>query len=492
MDFKVTRFNQDKLTCDTLVLTAWSEGVSGLRMSDQLCNGLVGRLWTKGKISGKVEQVKVIYTETPWEQVVILGLGEKDKFTGELARRCGADLAETLTGLKSRKASLPVEFENPAVTEAEALEALVEGMILGNYRFDKYRREDGEQEEEPTVEILAEDASLDTLGGAVHRAVVLAEATNLARDMVNEPGNKLTPAALAQRAQQVAAAYGLECRVLGAEEITGLGMGGLSGVTRGSAEEPRLIVLGYRGRGQGKAVGLVGKGITFDAGGISLKPVSGMEEMKSDMAGGAAVIAAMSAIARLKPVMDVTGVVPACENLPGGSALKPGDVIQILDGTTVEIISTDSEGRLILADGICYARRLGLEPVIDVATLTGACSVALGPVYTGLWSNSRELQEKVLEASRSAGEKVWAMPYDRDYYELTESRTADLKNSGGREGGACSAAAFLGHFAQETPWAHLDIAPTGFADNAQGYVKKGGTGAMVRTLARFVCRWTGE
>ncbi len=488
MDFKVTRFDKHKPAFDTLVLTAWSEGVPGLSVWDH--TGLVGRLWDKGKISGKVKQVEVVYTEAPWEQVVILGLGDKDKFRVEQARRCGAALADTLTGLECRKTGLAGEFKAPGVPEAEAVAALVEGMILGSYRFDKYRQADPEVE--PGVEILVPDTSLDSVSSAVHRAVVLGEATNLARDMVNEPGNKLTPAEMARRTQQVAAESGLECQVLGAAEMAALGMGGLGGVSRGSVEEPLLIVLHYRGRGQGRALGFIGKGITFDAGGLSLKPVAGMEEMKSDMAGGAAVIAAMSAIARLKPALDVTGVVPACENMPGGSALKPGDIITILDGTTVEIISTDAEGRLILADGIAYARRLGLEPIIDVATLTGACSIALGPAYTGLWSNSGELQQKVLQAARSAGEKVWAMPYDSDYYELTKSRTADLKNTGGRQGGACSAAAFLGHFARETPWVHLDIAPTGFADNSEGYVKQGGTGAMVRTLATLACLWTGE
>ncbi len=492
MEFKIAQSQLEKFLADTLIVTAWAEGITQLATLDKLSGGIIGRLWVKGSISGKAEEVKVIYTETPWDQVVVLGLGEKEKFTLERARQCGAVLAQTLSKIKPKRAGLTGDFSTPKVTEGETLGALVEGAILGGYRFKQYKTKETEKPAMPLVEILVDEAASGNLIGDIDRAVALAQSVNLARDLVNEPANTLTPVELARRAKKIAEEYGLKYQALELEEIEQLGMGGLLNVAKGSIQPPQFIVLKYEGKGKGKALGLVGKGLTFDAGGISLKPAKGMDDMKSDMAGGAAVIAAMAAISKLKPHIDVVGIIPASENLPSGSALKPGDIIKLMDGTTVEIVTTDAEGRLILADGISYARKLELSPIVDVATLTGACSIALGPVYTGLWSNNQELQDRVLDAARTAGEKVWPMPHDEEFYERTKGMVADLKNAGGREGGACTAAAFLGHFAGDASWAHLDIAPTGFADNTKGYIRKGGTGVAVRTLAHLACLLAGE
>jgi leucyl aminopeptidase len=281
----------------------------------------------------------------------------------------------------------------------------------------------------------------------------------------------------------MARAAGLTCRVLGAGELARLQMGGLLGVARGSQEPPRLILLEYRGRGRGGPhLGLVGKGITFDSGGISIKPAENMGAMKGDMAGAAAVIGAMTAMARLRMPLRVTGVIPATENLPSGTALKPGDVLRMMSGTTVEVVNTDAEGRLVLADALHLARRRGVTHLVDAATLTGACVVALGSVHSGAFATDGTLLDAVMAAGRVAGEKIWPLPLDPDYDELIKSEVAEVKNSGGRKGGAITGAKFLQRFVGDTPWVHLDIAGTVDADKEKGYQPRGATGVMVRTF----------
>ncbi|UCC60457.1 MAG: leucyl aminopeptidase [Dehalococcoidia bacterium] len=317
----------------------------------------------------------------------------------------------------------------------------------------------------------------------VTRGRVLADATNFARDMINEPGNYMTPSDMVEVARGVASEWGLEFRVIEKEEMEQLGMGALLGVAQGSKQPPKFIIISYRGGGDGSStLGLIGKGLTFDSGGISIKPSESMDEMKGDMAGGAAVIAVMKAIAELKPRIDVTGLVPATENLPDGAALKPGDILKAMNGKTIEVVNTDAEGRLILADAICYAKSLGLSPLIDIATLTGACRVALGDICTGAMGNNQELVDKVISTGMDAGEKIWQLPMFDEYKELNKSEVADIKNTGGRYGGAITAAQFLAEFSDDTPWVHLDIAGPSYIKKDQSYLIKGATGAMVRTL----------
>jgi leucyl aminopeptidase len=320
----------------------------------------------------------------------------------------------------------------------------------------------------------------------VERGRILAEATNAARDLVNEPGNTVTPSELARRARTLARSAGVRCRVFGTAELDRLGMRGLLGVARGSQEPPRLIVLEYFGGGRGGPhLGLVGKGITFDSGGISIKPAENMGAMKGDMAGAAAVIGALAAIARLRLPLRVTGVIPATENLPSGSALKPGDILRLMSGTTAEIVSTDAEGRLVLADALHFARTRKVTHLVDVATLTGACVVALGTIHSGAFGTDPGLLDAVVGAGRAAGEKIWPLPLDAEYEELIKSEVADLKNSGGRKGGAITAAKFLQRFVGDTPWVHLDIAGTVDAEKEKGYQPRGATGVMVRTFSRL-------
>jgi leucyl aminopeptidase len=315
----------------------------------------------------------------------------------------------------------------------------------------------------------------------------LAEATNLARDMVNEPANYMTPGDMAGMAAELAESYGLKLKVLERKQMQELGMGALLGVAEGSRQPPKFIILRYRGGDSAEAdMVLAGKGVTFDSGGISIKPSRKMDEMKGDMAGGAAVMAAMSAIAQIKPRVNVTALIPATENLPSGSALKPGDIVTAINGKTIEIISTDAEGRLILADALGYAEKLGAKVIIDVATLTGACQVALGDVVTGAFGNNQGLVDKVIAAGAEAGELIWQMPMYDQYKEQNKSDVADIKNVGGRYAGAITAAQFLAEFVGDTPWVHLDIAGTSMSTKERAYLVKGATGVAVRTLVNLV------
>jgi leucyl aminopeptidase len=379
--------------------------------------------------------------------------------------------------------------------EAEkAAQALTEGSILGLYTFRKHITKEPEHGEIEELLIVERDGSKHAaLEQGVKRGRILAEATNCARDMINEPANYMTPSDMAEVARGVCAKYGLECTVLEREEMKNLGMGALLGVAQGSRQPPKFIVISYRGDDSSKTtLGLVGKGLTFDSGGISIKPSEGMEEMKGDMAGGAAVIAAMRAIAEFKAKINVTGLIPATENLPGGAALKPGDVLKAMNGKTIEVVNTDAEGRLILADALCYARKLGLSPLVDVATLTGACHVALGDVCTGAFGNNQETINKIIKAGEESGEKIWQLPMFDEYKESNKSDVADLKNSGGRWGGAITAAQFLAEFSQDTPWTHLDIAGTSYSSKERAYILKGATGVAVRTLVNFALAIAGE
>jgi leucyl aminopeptidase len=314
----------------------------------------------------------------------------------------------------------------------------------------------------------------------------VAEATNAARDLVNEPGNTHTPTELARRARAMTRGARIRCRVLGPRELRRLGARALLAVARGSQEPPRLIILEYRGgRRRGPHLGLVGKGITFDSGGISIKPAENMEAMKGDMAGAAAVLAATRAIALLHLPIHVTAIIPATENLPSGTALKPGDIIRAMSGKTIEVINTDAEGRLVLADALHYARARKASHLVDVATLTGACVVALGTVNSGAFTNNQALLDTVVAAGKTAGERIWPLPMDAEYDELIKSDIAEIKNTGGRKGGAITGAKFLQNFVGDTPWVHLDIAGTFETDKEKGYLAKGGTGVMVRTLVNL-------
>ena len=457
---------------------------------DQALGGAITKLIAEGEIKGKLNELTLIHTfgKLEPERIIVVGLGKREKFTLDSIRGLMADACKFLRRLGIKRVATIVHGAGIGGLDAErAAQAIAEGSILGLYTFRKHITKESEQGEIEELLIVEHDESkIQTLERGVRRGRILAEATNFARDMINEPANYMTPSEMAEMARNVAAKYGLEVSVLDQEEMRSLGMGALLGVAQGSKQPPKFIILSYRGGDPSmKTLGLVGKGLTFDSGGISIKPSESMDEMKGDMAGGATVIAVIKAIAELKLKLNVTGIIPATENLPGGAALKPGDILKAMNGKTIEVVNTDAEGRLILADALSYARKKGLSPLVDVATLTGACHVALGDICTGAFTNNQDLVSKVIKAAEEAGEKIWQLPMFEEYKEQNKSDVADIKNSGGRWGGAITAAQFLAEFSQDTPWAHLDIAGTSYTTKERAYLIKGATGVMVRTLVNF-------
>ena len=452
---------------------------------DQASAGAVSRALASREIQGKPFELFLTPVAKPWRaaRVALIGAGKVEEFDTERLRRVASAAA---LAARQRQIKRMAFAHHGEVEAAAGVQAIVEGIVLANFRADLYKSGDRGPGllEEVTVVVPGGEASL---ARAVDRGRILAECCNLSRDLCNEPSNVLTPSVFADRAAALAREAGLGVQILDQEEIARLGMGLLLGVARGSVEPPRVIVLRHDPPGAPAApvLGLVGKGVTFDTGGISIKPAEGMERMKDDMAGGAAVVCAMRALALLGAPIKVVGVVPATENMPGGRAIKPGDVLTGASGKTVEVINTDAEGRLILGDGLWYAQRLGATHLVDVATLTGACVVALGKAASGLFGQPDAWVDVVRTTALRAGDRCWPLPLFDEYAEQLRSEVADMMNSGGRPAGSCTAAMFLKEFAGGLPWAHLDIAGTAWTDEAKAWQIKGATGVAVRTLAEL-------
>ena len=424
------------------------------------------------------KKTSLVHPGTP-RRALIVGLGDRADFDPERARVVAAIAARTAASMDATSLAL----RGPEGDDATAVAtAMVEGAILASYRFDRFKSKGDEDEED--VKGLDELTLLGdgSLAEAVEAARIGAEAENFARELQDLPSNVVTPSYLAGRANAIAEEHdSVTCEVLGRDQIKGKGMGGLTAVSQGTAEEPQLIVLRYQGGGD-ETLGLVGKGVTFDSGGISIKPSAGMQEMKMDMSGAAAVIEAVSAIAKLELPIDVLAVIPSTENMPSGTAIKPGDIITQLNGKTVEVNNTDAEGRLILADALAYAVELGADRIVDLATLTGAVLVALGSTYSGLISNDDAFAERVEAAAERTGELAWRLPLHPEYKDLTKGTAADLTNaSSKRKASTIYAGSFLEEFVDDKPWVHLDIAGTAW-DVGREYVGKGPTGYGVRLL----------
>ncbi len=459
------------------------EAPDGLVEIDAGTGGEAGRALGSGEFTGELFQLFVTPAGAGWSarRIALLGAGRRAQFSSERLRQIAAALSFEARRRRVARLGLLLGDDLPADAAAQAA---AEGLMAGTFDGGLYKNE--RKAGPPPVFRLAhprgEDAGLQR---AAARGRLLGESTNLARAMANEPSNMLTPRAFADRAAALSAEAGVGVELLDERAIDDLGMGLLAGVARGSAEPPRLIVLRHEPAAEtgGPVLGLVGKGITFDTGGISLKPADGMERMKDDMAGGAAVICAMCAIARLGAPIRVVGVVPATENMPGGRALKPGDVLRSASGKTVEVVNTDAEGRLILGDALWYARQLGATHLVDVATLTGACIVALGRIASGLFGTPEWWVDRVRKTALAAGDRVWPLPLFDEYLEQLRSEIADFGNSGGRPAGAATAAMFVRQFTGDLPWAHIDIAGTAWVDEPKPYQPKGATGVAVRTLA---------
>ena len=454
--------------------------------------GVIAELIKSGEVKGKLNEMHVLHTlgKIPARVVVVAGMGKRGEWDTDKLRDLAGEAVRALRKHKVKSAAMAMWAGGDGGAErAESARVVAEGCLLGAYLYRRHMTKDENNGHEVEEIILLENdgAALDAVSEGLEKGRIMAGAVMMARDMVNEPANHMTPAHMAEIAGEVASRHGLDITVMERAHMEKEKMGALLGVAQGTAEPPRFIVLNYRGDPSKKeVVGLVGKGLTFDSGGISLKPQEFMSDMKGDMSGGAAVIAAMDAIAQMKLAVNVTALIPATENLPGGGALKPGDVLKASNGKTIEVVNTDAEGRLILADALSYAVRNGLSPIVDLATLTGACHIALGDLYAGLFSNDRGLADRLIRAGNDAGEKLWQLPLPAEYKEQNKSDIADIKNSGGRYGGAITAALFLQEFVGETPWAHIDIAGPFMTDKTSGALVKGATGFGVRTLVRFV------
>jgi leucyl aminopeptidase len=456
--------------------------VSGL---DDAAGGAVSRAIASREIQGKPFELFLVPNVQGWRagRLALMGAGKAADFDTERLRRVATAAAAAARQRRIKRIGFVVRGDgDPAVS----VQAVTEGLMLANFSADRYKS--GERGAPPIEDaIVCLPGGEATLQRSVDRGRILGESCNISRELCNEPSNVLTPSVFAERAAAIAREAGLQVEILEEDEIAQLNMGLLLGVARGSAEPPRVIVLRHEPAGAPATpvLGLVGKGITFDTGGISIKPADGMDRMKDDMSGGAAVICAMRAISLLQAPTRAIGVVPASENMPGGRAIKPGDVLTGASGKTVEVVNTDAEGRLILGDGLWYAQKLGATHLVDVATLTGACVVALGKAASGLFGQPNAWVEVVRSTAERAGDRCWPMPLYDDYAEQLRSEVADMVNSGGRPAGSCTAAMFLKEFAGGLPWVHLDIAGTAWADETKPWQQKGATGVAVRTLAEL-------
>jgi leucyl aminopeptidase len=438
-----------------------------------------------GEIAGKLAETNLLHkpAKLKAKRLLVIGGGKAKTFTSVELRKLAGTAARFLKprGIRSFAFVTPEGI----LTDTDAVKSIIEGAFVGNFDPDTYKSDRKDQQIDALTVVARGDQA--RLQQALDEGRIIGESQNFTRELVNEPGNRMTPTMLAERARKMAEEVGLKCEIFGADKIKELKMGAFWSVAQGSDEPPALIILRYEPAGapEKPVLGLVGKGVTFDTGGISIKPADGMEKMKYDMAGGAAMIGAMRGIALLKPKVKVTAIICATENMPSGKAQKPGDVQIAMSGKSIEIINTDAEGRLVLADGLYYARQLGCTHLIDAATLTGAVVVALGYVNAGVFANDDKMYERFTKALAKAGEKFWRMPLDEEYKESIRSGIADIINSGGRWGGAITAAMFLKEFAEDTPWMHLDIAGTAWSEENKPWMAKGPSGIAVRSLVEF-------
>jgi leucyl aminopeptidase len=482
------------LQADALITYLFDNGGKldgALAEIDREMNGRLISLVASGELTGKTLEFVLLHFPTGLaaQRLLLVGAGKKDKFVAsDLRKIAGAALRH----LKSRGAKKLVFLMREGERDSAGAQAVTEGLIVADFESDKYRTERKKGEIQSVALAGFDEGSGTNLTEAIERGRIIAESQNWARDLINEPSNRLTPRLLAARAEAMAKECGLAIDILDERKIADLKMGALIGVAQGSVEPPRVIVVRYapaNPRPETPVLGLVGKAVTFDTGGISIKPANNMEKMKYDMGGGATMLGAMRALSFLKPSVPVIAVVPATENMPGGRAQKPGDVQVAMSGKTVEVINTDAEGRLILADAVFYARKLGCTHLIDAATLTGAIEVALANVHVGAFGTPREYLDRFLDSAKAAAEKMWPMPMDEEYQQMIKSDIADIRNTGsGKGGGASTGAWFIKEFAEDTPWIHLDIASTCWVDEGRPWLAKGPTGIAIRSIIDFAMK----
>ena len=486
------------LATDALVIGV-TEGKTLGPTSESLDKALSGHIAKTAKrhdFTGKKGEALTLDTlgAIPAKKIFLIGLGPAKKVSEDTIRRAAAVGARAVNRAKLKSFATDLSATTSGGIKNETLaQAVVEGAILALYRFDRLKSKKEKVTVAKVTLLASSKAQTTALGRGAKKGVALAEAVSFARDLINLPGNVATPSHLAEEAKKFSRKLGIKSRLLGPKEIAKEKMGALMAVAQGSVEPARFIILEWmKGPKNQKPIVIVGKGITFDTGGISLKPSGSMEEMKMDMSGGAAALGVMMAVASQKMKVNLVVLVPATENMPDGAAIKPGDVATGLSGVTMEIINTDAEGRLILADALAYADRYKPDAILDIATLTGACMVALGDVASGLFCNDKKLTTQLTEAGDETGEKLWSMPLFPEHEELIKSKVADVKNVGPRGGGASTAAAFLKKHVKKGPWAHIDIAGTAYTSKSRHYNTAGGLGIGVRTIIRFIEKRTGK
>jgi leucyl aminopeptidase len=493
MDIRLIASSLAEVDAECLTVFALDHGdkqkpAPKLAGKDAAVEKAVADLISSSEITGKAFETVLLHRPQGLKakRLLVIGCGKASSFSHvELRKAAGT----ALRYLKPKMIkSCAIAVPEVATGAEDAVRSIVEGAYIADFDPDTYRSDRKDYSMKDVTVVAAQGSDLTKLQRIVDQARIIGESQNFTRELVNEPSNRLTPTMLAERARKMCESVGLKCEIMGPDKIKELKMGAFWSVAQGSDEEPRLIVMRYEPQGapEKPVLGLVGKGITFDTGGISIKPADGMEKMKYDMAGGAAMIGAMGAIAQLKPKIKVISIVCATENMPSGKAQKPGDVQIAMSGKAIEIINTDAEGRLVLADGLHYARTLGCTHLIDAATLTGACVVALGYVNAGVFANNEDAYQHFTRALERSGEKFWRLPVDGEYTDMIRSNIADIMNTGGRWGGASTAAAFLKEFVEDTPWLHLDIAGTAWMEENKSWIAKGPSGIAVRSLVEWV------
>jgi len=495
MKIRVERGKTEKFPCELLLLFSFEspEQLEGpIQNVDLEWKGFISTLMKQGDFKGELFECRLFYTQgaLPAKRVVLTGLGKKGEFDLEKWRGAASKAGRFIRNSGVKQFAFPIKKFN-SLSEAELAESFVTGLLLGVYQFNEFKTLERDKIKEIGEVILLGEKGEDIkwIGDGMKTGQMISEAVYLARDLVNGPSNQVTPTVLAEKAQQIAKEHGMEIQVLEVSETETMGMGAFVAVAKGSQEPGKFIVLEYN-KGKGlDTIALVGKGITFDSGGISIKPSENMDRMKDDMSGAAAVLATMQVASKLQLPFHLVGLMPAAENLPSGKAYKPGDILKTLSGQTVEVISTDAEGRLILSDALTYSLRYQPKAIIDLATLTGACVVALGDFVIGLFGNDESLLKQIEEASSKTGEKVWRLPLWDEYFEYLKSDAADFRNVGTRAAGAIIGAIFLSKFVEKVPWVHLDIAGPASIDKERPYIPRGGTGAGVRLLIQLLRDW---
>jgi len=487
MQLQIENGSIEEVKADALVFVCFESEAAELASASARQRGWLQEIRDSGEFSGKLYELSLLHRPegVGAKRIVVMGGGKREKFTTVEARRAAGVLVRCLRPKGVRSIALVLEGSNPAMAQA-----IAEGALLGEWEADKHKTDPkkADKKVDSFILVTADDPAVSE---AFKRGRVIGAAQNVARELINEPANHLSPEKLAQAASDTASKFGLTCEILNRDQMAELGMGALLGVAQGSDNPPFFIAMKYQPEKPSGVdhLALVGKGVTFDTGGNSIKSAEGMERMKYDMAGAGAVIAAMGAIAQLKPSVTVTGYIPTVENMVSGRAMRPGDILTTLAGKTVEVLNTDAEGRLILADALTYANRHGATHIVDAATLTGAIGVALGQYYMGAFTNNEALLTRFLSASRATGEKTWQLPMDEDYKEYLKSAFADMPNVGGRSGGSITAAWFLREFADPTPWIHLDIASTAWHDDGKPWLSKGPSGVGVRSFVQLALSW---